>query len=117
MVNEDYATMEGIAEEDEEVGESIDAPEEEQLRIEGTYSGLSAVVAAVAPIASEAKMSGTSLAIDGEFRVGDRIRLSVDVIVTEVAVVGKRDAEGRIASTTRRHKMVADGVARTDVLS
>jgi hypothetical protein len=67
-------------------GEAEEADDEEdgQFTIPGTGTGLTLNAGGKKPSSSEAKMDGLSLAIKGEFKKGDTVRLVVDAVVRDI---------------------------------
>jgi hypothetical protein len=71
--------------------------------IEGKRQQLSLVAGGEDPDASESKLRGGSVPVEGEFEKGDVLTLLVKVSCDEVHFIDKKDNDGYVVATTRRH--------------
>lgn len=94
---------------DEGEHEEPEDAEGDQFIIPGTGTGLTLTAGGRRPDVSEAKMAAIPLAIQGEFKKGDRIRVMVDVACTGVHI--KDDVKnGDIQRTRRVHHFTPEAV-------
>lgn len=76
-----------------------------EIVLEGSTNQLSFAVGGKKPTASELKLQGGSIGLEGQFSKGETIVLRVEVRVGEVAFVDKIDSKtGQPVGSTRRHK-------------
>lgn len=85
--------------------------EERETYIEGARQ-LSLLAGGEEPTSSSMRLRGGSVPVEGEFEKGDRMRLVVEVVVSEVHFVDVRDPAGFVARTERRHVAKAESVSR-----
>jgi hypothetical protein len=80
----------------------------------GSDNQLSLSVGGKKPTASEFKVVGGAVAVEGQFKKGDIVRAEVTLRVGEVAFADKVDGEGTITDTTRRHKARIESIRRIE---
>jgi hypothetical protein len=80
----------------------------------GSDNQLSLSVGGKKPTASEFKVVGGAVAVEGQFKKGDIVRAHVTLRVGEVAFADKVDGEGTITDTTRRHKARIESIRRIE---
>lgn len=97
----------------ETVAEAIDEPTPDPT-IEGATGQLSLNVGGHKVTASEFKLRGGSVAVEGQFAKGDRITLVVEAVVHRVEFQDKTDAAGEVTATTRRHIGTVEAVRRAE---
>jgi hypothetical protein len=95
-------SLEDRAREAEESG-GVATDTDDQMRIPGTVPKLTLTVGGLRPEASELRLGGGSVAVDGQFMSDDVIRLIVIARVDDVHFPPKRDSTGRTISRKRRH--------------
>jgi hypothetical protein len=86
----------------------------EPERLPGVSRQLSLIAGGEVPDSSSFKMRGGSIPVEGEFAKGSVVRLEVTVSVDEVTFVDKKDNDGYVVATERRHIAKILGVHRTD---
>lgn len=85
---------------------------EPEPTIEGANGQLSLKVGGHKVTASEFKLGGGSIAVEGEFEKGARVRLEIEAVVGEVHFVDTTDHVGTVTGTTRRHVARIDSLRR-----
>ncbi len=82
-----------------------DAPtaEKEEETIPGVNRQLSLLAGGEEPDSSSFKMRGGSIPVEGEFVKGDIVKVMVTLTVDEVHFIDKKDKDGYVVGTERRH--------------
>lgn len=117
------ATMEGEQTADDLAREALENegdPEDEaedngQMFIPGTAPTISMQVGGPRPSASELRLQGGSVGIEGEFKKGEVITLLVTVRVQDISFPSTFDDDGNATSTKRRHIARPISVTRADI--
>lgn len=96
--------------EDEDTGDE----EAEGLVLDGDHQ-LSLTIGGAKPTSSVLKLKGGSLELDGEFRKGSRLRVTLDLRVGAVKIEDTVDSgSGEVKSTKRTQWATIEGVQRVD---
>jgi hypothetical protein len=107
---DDRASIEDKA----DAGEGEAAKPDGPPPIAGVSRQLSLIAGGEEPDGSEFKMRGGSVPVEGEFKKGDVIEVVVKLSVDEVAFIDKKDNDGYVTSTTRRHIAKPLSIRRTE---
>lgn len=83
-----------------------------QIPIPGTQDTVSAVVGGAKPTATEVRLLGGSLPVEGQFQKGDEVTLLVTAKVGSIELVDTTDEWGTVTKTIRRHKLRMTSVHR-----
>lgn len=115
-IAETDASVNGEAADDEE--KSIEEQAEEleaqvgQLPIPGTGATLTLDAGGNDPETASMRLLGGTLPVDGEFVKGERVKIWVEGVVSEVAFVDHIGKDGYADGTERRHKVRMTRVRR-----
>lgn len=92
--------------------EDADVEEEEsgQMAIAGTRPTLTASAGGRRPDASRTRVRAITLPVIGQFEKGEKLRITMDVVVKKVEFDDEEDAHGKIVRTWRTHTFTPDAV-------
>lgn len=85
-----------------------------QLPIPGTGGSITLDAGGEEPESASMRLLGGTLPVEGQFEKGERVRIWVEGIVTEVAFVDHLGKDGYVDGTERRHKVRMHRVRRTE---
>lgn len=97
---------------DEPTDDGLDDLEQLEERVIGDHEQLTLNVGGAKVSASELKLRGASLPVDGEFKKGQLVRFEVLTRIGEVHFADKVDSTGTVVGTTRRHIAKVESVQR-----
>jgi hypothetical protein len=90
-----------------------DAPEENELVVEGDQPQLSLAIGGKKATASSLSLQGGEVKIAGQFDKGTRVRFMVEGTIDEVALRDHRDRKtGTITAVKRAHKFTIENIER-----
>jgi hypothetical protein len=87
--------------EDQQAIDSVNSTDPEP--IPGASKQLSLIAGGEEPDSATFKMRGGSIPVEGEFEKGSTIKVEVTLSVDEIQFVDKKDKDGYVVATERRH--------------